>query len=532
MTYLRKVTVAIVVVALMVGAGVLWVPLLLGGLSSSFTEGPAPTSSPVERQRETWPGGSSPDRQTGLSSEAKPNGFVDPPAGEGIQRYLAQQIGWRACGDYECAEIRVPLDWGSPDEQAITVSMLRVRAKNSSKGPLFTNPGGPGIPGRPYATLPALADSFPEYDIIGWDTRGSGQSTPVQCGTVAETDAYVQMDHSPEDDAEYQALVEANKAFARQCREKSGALLDHVSTLETVRDLDLMRALLGAERLNYFGVSYGTYIGAVYAEFFPDRVGRLILDAAVNITKEDQVPQAVGFDKAFEAFLAWCVNQGNCALGSTVETARQAVKGFVDGLDTQPLKVGDRMLTQTLASKGIGLSLYEDKGGYEKLLETLSSAMNGDGKEMLKAADVMEARNREGGYHPVAYAFPAIACLDNADEGLSAARTQWERDRTKAPLWGHWFGPSGICEVWTAKPVPQYKLTGAGAAPIMVIGGTGDSATPYQHSVDMAKQLESGFLITLEGPGHGSVTSGNQCIIQAVRDYLADGKPQEGKTCR
>lgn len=544
---MRAVAVVLLVMALVMISASLWVPLLTASRTPPPETGP-PTPGVaagmpgvvVPSAHPTWPGYTSPDRQTGVASPDRRTGvassaprenLTEPPPGAGLRRYLDQQVAWQRCGKHECATVAAPLDWDDPDGEAITLSMLRVRSAAPTRGPLFVNPGGPGIGGKRFAaSIPA--DAFQGYDIIGWDPRGTGESTPVRCATKEQTEAHNQLDGSPDDESEYRELLEASREFARLCRENSGRLLDHVSTLDTARDLDLLRALLGADKLAYFGISYGTHLGAVYAEFFPDRVGRMILDSAVDITGDRTDTFAEGFEVAFDAFLGWCVRLATCPFGETIDQARSTIAAFVDGLDAAPQQVGNRTLTQTLAVVGIQSFLYGDEESYPQLIKALQSAMAGNGASLLKSSNWLTGRNDDGSYDTVAYANPAIRCLDWADAGLKRAREQWVQVQRSAPLFGRWLGPGTGCEVWTAAPVPQYRLVGAGAPPIMVVGVRTDPATPYRQAVAMAGQLESGFLVTLEGSGHGAVLSGNQCILRVARDYLLHGKWGENTVCR
>ena len=532
----RPVVAAVLVATLVIFSGSLWVASLLthrdapaGG--QAHTQSATATAALAPSAHPTWPGYTSPDRQRSISSQARPAGFVDPPPGEGTGRYLAQQVLWQPCGKHECATVRAPLDWDAPDGQAITLAMLRVRSANPTRGPLFVNPGGPGGEGKGFAaSIPQ--DAFAGYDIVGWDPRGTGESTPVRCASPEQLDAYARIDSSPDDEAEYEALVEASRDFARRCRAESGKLLDHVSTLDTVRDLDLLRALLGADKLSYLGISYGSYLGAVYAEFFPERVGRMILDSAVDITKEPLDANAEGFEIAFNSFVDWCLGRASCPFGVDREEVRSRIAAFVDGLDSAPLEAEGRQLTQTLAVLGIQSFFYGPESGYPRLVEALVSAMRGEGTKLLRASDWLTGRKDDGSYGTIASANPAIRCIDEADHGLEAARKQWTQVQRKAPLFGKWLGPSTGCEVWTAAPQPQYRLTGAGAPPIMVMGTRLDAATPYRHAVSMAQQLESGFLLTFEGSGHGAIISGSRCVLDAARDYLLHGRWKENTVCR
>lgn len=463
-----------------------------------------------------------------------PDGFVAPPAGEGLSGYLAQQPEWQDCGNsLQCATIRVPLDYADPTAQAITLSLARRPATAEPRlGSLFVNPGGPGAGGRGLAAG-FNRDGLEQYDIVGWDPRGTGDSTPVRCYGDAEVDAFLLLDASPDDSAERAELVKGSAAFAKSCWEHSGRLLQHISTIDTVRDLDLMRSLVGDEKLSYYGYSYGTYIGAVYAELFPFNVGRLGLDAAVNITDSDEVIQAMGFDLALRNFAGWCAENADCDLGSTTDEVLAGITDLLDGLDAQPLAVGDRLLTQSQAVLGIGQMLYGGKRAWQGLASYVTWARQGSGEALLWAADQMSARSEDGHFSTMYFAFPAISCADRPDNGIIDADSVWIDDQGKAPIFGRYFGPQYACPLWPVRPTVQLDLRGVGAAPILVVGGTGDNATPYQQAVTMADQLESAVLLTYDGEGHGAYGSKSSCVDRVVVDYLVNGKlPEDGQTCR
>ena len=460
-------------------------------------------------------------------------GLVAGLPGDGLTAYLAQTVAWSDCGDgTECATVLAPLDYADPAAKAVTLALRRLPATAEPRlGSLFVNPGGPGGSGR------ELVDSFEttgleQYDIVGWDPRGTGASTPVTCFGAEETDALNEADASPDTDEERTALIRAAWAFGRSCWERSGDLLEHISTIETVRDLDLLRALVGEEKLTYFGYSYGTQIGATYAELFGRNTGRLVLDAAVDITDNDEVIQAMGFDLALGNFAAWCAKQG-CSLGGSKPAVLDAVTGLLDDLDANPVRAGARNLTQSLAVTGIAAMLYGGTGAWETLVLMLEAAQRGNGVGLLRAADALNNRDANGDYGPMFYAFPAISCLDSDDEsGVLDADTVWTDDQRKAPIFGRYFGPQYSCALWPVRPARQLQIRGVDAAPLLVVGGTGDNATPYQQAVDMAGQLASAVLVTREGEGHGSYGNGSACIDEIVVDYLVDGTvPADGVRC-
>ena len=487
-------------------------------------------------EHETWddPAGLNPDRQLDYDGTGTPSVTLPAALGDTLQPYWEQALEWTPCDGGQCATAMVPLDWENPGVAALEISLLRIPGGEPSRGPLFVNPGGPGFGGKDFARTVSgdLQEAWQGYDIVSWDPRGTGDSTRVQCGTTEQTDAAFGADATPDDEAEQVELREAWAGFAKQCRDASGQLLDHLTTIENVRDLDLVRFLLGAQKLNYVGVSYGTYVGAVYAELFPENTGRLVLDSAVDITNNQAVAQAEGFELAFRNYADWCVAQGNCALGSSTDEIVASTSEFLKGLDANPLTVGNRKVNQSVGATGIALFLYSGAEEYPLLTETIAAAKSGDGRMLLNASDLLNGRGPKE-WETVAYAFPATRCVDEADLGIAVLQEQWQEVVSKSPLFAANMGIDPTCELWTASSAPHLKLTGKGAAPILVVGSTGDSATPYEHAVTMAEQLESGNLLTYDGPGHGAVTAGNTCIDEAIAAYLVEGTvPAEGTTCK
>lgn len=482
-------------------------------------------------EHESWPAKEpqSPDRQIDVTATS-PEVQLPEALGDDLTAYWRQSLTWAPCEDGECTTMKVPLDWENPGKASLDIAVLRIPSSNPGKGPLFVNPGGPGVGGQDFARSLGQ-DAWEGYDTVAWDPRGSGESTSVRCGTTEETDAAYSADSSPDDEAEKATLSEVWEAFGKQCRQASGELLDHISTVENVRDLDLLRFLLGAEKLNYLGVSYGTYIGAMYAELFPERTGRLVLDAAVDITNTEAVSQYEGFELALNNYAEWCATESSCPLGDSREAVVTTINDFLHSLDASPIAVGDRQLTQHYAATGIALFLYGGADLYPQLTETVQAAKKGRAGQLLTASDQLNGRDRNS-WNESAYAFPAIRCLDWADQGVAEAYTRWQELVPKAPVFAGNIGTDLVCQYWTASAVPNLKLTGKGAAPILVVGSTGDSATPYQQAVSMAEQLESGHLLTYDGPGHGAVTSDNRCVDEAIDAYFEDGTlPENNKTC-
>ena len=517
--------------------------LLLGlALISGCTPSPAPVAGPTAAPTASTVGGIrisavpgiAIDRPTFDPVTPKVDGLTGGLAGGDLTPYLKQNLKWKQCANgTRCADILAPLDYADPARQAVTIS-LRVKSatKTPHLGSLFINPGGPGGSGK------ELVDNFQttgleQYDIVGWDPRGTGDSTPVSCLTDAQADAFLNLDSSPDNDTERAALIKADYDFAKACWDRNGDLLNHIGTIDTVRDLDLLRQLLGNSKLNFLGYSYGTQIGATYAELFGPNTGHLVLDAAVNITDDDSVIQAQGFDLALGNFATWCA-QSKCSLGSSKDAVLATITGLFDRLDAHPLTVGDRQLTQSLAVTGVAMALYGGKDSWNPLAIIVARTINGDGQYLLSAADQLNSRDSSGHYDPLLYAFPAISCLDGKEKGILDADRLWAEDQKKAPIFGKYFGPDYECSLWPVRPSAylQLHLTGAAAQPLVVIGGTGDNATPIQYARAMAKQLKSAVLVTYSGEGHGSYGGKSSCVDQLVVNFLARGKvPAVGTKC-
>lgn len=505
---------------------------------SSAPPAPDPDLFGTPRPAATRPAGdaTAPDRPRVPIPEASPSGLVPPPPGSGMTRYQQQRLDWTRCmlgqQAYQCATVLAPLDAERPDDRAVTLALLKVPATRQPRlGTLFVNPGGPGEGGR-WLAAGLQRTGLEQYDIVGWDPRGTGASTPVRCTDPAQTDALLAADSSPDDEAERAAYRRLNADFGRACLDRSGVLLEHIATVDTVRDLDLLRGLVGDPKLHYLGYSYGTAIGSRYAQMYPDRVGAMVLDSAVNVTAdEDSVVQAMGFDRALGEFADWCAAR-SCSLGSDRGSVLARVTEFFDQTDGTPVPAGDRSLTQSRAVTGVISALYGNESGWPKLLTALEQARAGDGKALLAMADQYDGRGSDGRYSTRAYAFDAIRCLDRPDRGLAAADARVEQVTRLAPIFGRYFGPDYVCTSW---PVPPRPMPGPVSAPgvsqILVIGTTGDSATPYEYAPRMARELGAARLLTYRGEGHGAYGGNSSCVDEAVVRTFTSGVPAADLTC-
>lgn len=476
-------------------------------------------------------------------SENTPAADATTDIDESLVDYYTQTIEWERCGgDFDCATITVPLDYDDPGDEAVELSILRSPATGDAEpmGSLLVNPGGPGASGVEYARAARAVvteDVLERYDVVGFDPRGVGQSDPIECVGHARLDEFTASDSTPDDAAEIQAMQDAVAGFGAACQENSGDLLANMSTEDVARDLDVLRAVLGDQALTYLGKSYGTVIGARYADLFPQRVGRMVLDGAMDPAStidEVALGQAQGFEAAFEAFIAWCVDQPTCSLGSSPDVARRAMADLLERADADPLPTGrpDRPLTESLAFVGVALPLYYPaEQGYPMLDAALAPAIeDGDGAALLELSDLYLDRTSDGQYRSnMSEAALAVNCLDRGDPDTTVAQTRAgvAEFTAAAPIFGAQLAWSGLtCAQWPHQPeTPPAPVSASGAAPIVVIGTTGDPATPYVWAESLASQLESGVLLTYEGFVHTAyMRAGNRCVDAAVDAYLLDGE--------
>lgn len=472
----------------------------------------------------------------------EPVGTAEPTEGAPprLLRFYSQQPDWRECREtMECADIEVPLDYEEPQGRTISLSMLRVPAEDPGRriGSLVVNPGGPGVSAVDYAARSntAFGEELREvFDIVGVDPRGVGESTPVQCRSDDELDAYLAADPDPDTAEERRRAGELFSAFGEGCLELSGDLARHISTEESARDLDVVRAVLGLEQLTYFGASYGTLLGATYADLFPARSGRMVLDGAIDPTVgvvEQALVQARGFETALRSYVERCVDEGSCFLGDDVEAALARIRSLLGELDRQPLPGdGERQLTQGTAVYGIWAPLYDER--FWGLLDSaLEAALRGDGRPLLALSDAYVSRGPQGYINNSIEALLAVNCLDRSG-GLPPRRARALEPRLKevSPTFGRLFAGSLTgCREWPVRTGQEPgPLTATGADPILVIGTSRDPATPLVWAEGLAEQLDSGVLVRRDGDGHTGYGAGNACVDDVVESFLVSGVVPEG----
>ena len=480
-----------------------------------------------------------------------------------LESFYGQSIDWQDCSDgtspFQCGTVTVPLDYEHPDGRTITLALKKLPASDgdAEHGSLFLNPGGPGGSG-----VEAVADAprAPEelraaYDIIGFDPRGVGQSTPITCwtddeirqsltdpgnGDISPTNPLITSKNVPA-----QEKIDRGTANAARCAQHSEVpeLLDHVGTRNVARDMDVLRATNGNATLNYLGISYGTHIGAVYADLFPGRVGRVVLDSAVDPSKReiDRNAETVAFKEGvLRQYVEHCQTQSDCPLTGSTDEAIAQLTAFVDGLDQAPLTAPDSSATvNTKNATAIVQQYAVEKPDWDALTTMLAPAMNNhDGTLMVKATqnsgeappttveEVVSSANNE-------VMFGAVICNDYPDTGGTAS--DWDAQSAAEKKSYPFFGGTSnameaYCRGWGHRAqTPPQETHAKGSAPILVIGTTGDSRTLYPWAQSLTDQLDNGHLLTVKGYGHGASGS---CAGAAMIDFLVNGTvPAEGTTC-
>lgn len=464
---------------------------------------------------------------------------------EELVPFYGQELSWESCGTFECTTVRAPLDWENPSAGDIELSVIRQRATDGAPtGSLLTNPGGPGASGvdliRSSVDFAVGAALQADYDIIGFDPRGVGESTAVRCYDAADMDAYLfDIPAGERGSAERNdELTARNAAFAAACDANSDGILPYITTVQSARDMDLLRAVLGDEKLNYLGYSYGTFLGATYAELYPERVGRLVLDGAIDPQASElevSTAQGVGFESALRAYMADCLTDSECPFAGTVDDGMADLGVMLASVDRTPLPNADgRQLGADSLMTAIVAALYsQDSWSY--LTTALQGVLQGDPSVAFTLADFYYARSGGEYTDNSTEAFSAYNCMDypadtTAEQQQAADALLAEKAPTVAP---YWSSDVDGCADWPAPPTgTREALTAAGAAPILVIGTTNDPATPYEWSVALADQLASGVLITRVGEGHTGYNKGNACVDEAVDAYFVDGTvPADGLRC-
>ena len=459
-----------------------------------------------------------------------------------IESLLTDQPGADRDLAFECGRTEVPIDYDEPDGATLPLFLVRARAADQTDriGSLVVNPGGPG--GSAAEAAIGLALTLPEevlgrFDVVGFDPRGVGLSTPVQCIPTELKDEMVAADPRPTTDAEIDATFALSDRIAEGCEEEYGEALGAFNTVDTARDMDRIRAALGDEQLTYLGYSYGTTLGSTYAELFPENVRALVLDGAVDPDRDviaDAEAQAAGFEQAFDAFAADCAALvAECPVG---EDPRSFLQSVLSQAVSDPIPSSEegetREATAGVVMTAVIAALY-DSDSWPQLAQGLAAAREGDAQDLFSLADSYSGRLEDGSYSNLFDANIAINCADTEEtvepDRVRELVTEWNEEY---PLFGAGAAASlYTCTTWDAPRTPVPERDAEGSDPILVIGTEGDPATPLAGAVDLAAQLEEAVLLTWEGEGHTAYPK-TDCVTEAVNEYLISGAvPEDDLTC-
>ncbi len=461
-----------------------------------------------------------------------------PPPGSPIEWgecESASSDGEPAPEGAECGMLSVPVDYANPDGEVARLAMIRFKATGDKIGSLIVNPGGPGESGVDAAAsmVGTLPDDLRErFDLVGFDPRGVANSTPaVWCNSDADNDrlrADPEVDYTPEG---VEHIESETKAFVQRCEDKMGKeFLANVGTANVVKDLDAIRAAVGDDKLTYLGYSYGTRIGGLYAEAYPDKVRAMILDGAVDPNAdptEANIRQAEAFQTAFDDYAADCAKDSDCPLGTDPKKAVDVYRSMIDPLVQKPAKTRDpRGLSYSDAIVGTILPLYSPNL-WRHLTQALTEVKEGRGDTMLALADLYMGRDENGHYNNSTDARVAVNCVDKpAVTDRAKVVEEDRRAREVAPFmsYGEFTGhaPLSTCAFWPVQPTTEpHEIEVDGLPPILVISTTNDPATPYKAGVDLARQL-GGTLLTYEGTQHTVAFQGDSCVDEIAAQYLID----------
>ncbi|MGW0315699.1 alpha/beta hydrolase [Streptomyces flavidovirens] len=497
--------------------------------------------------------------------QQQPETLKAPEGTEALRPFHTQRVEWKTCGQgeppsdlppeqaklnwiLECTTVEVPLDYAQPGGERVALAVNRSKATNQARriGSLLVNPGGPGGSGlQMVANMGAtLGQGMLEgrYDVVGFDPRGVGESGAVQCLSGPDYDRFYQTDFTPDTNEERQALDEQLKRYAEACRRHSGKLLPHVGTENAARDMDVLRAVLGDAKLHYYGMSYGTELGQVYAEHFPRNIGRMVLDSVVDSaewhTAAAEREQMASTDKQVNDFLAWCGSGGSCPLGNSMEDGRRALTNLFNRLERQPMQVPGaptRPVTETVARDAIGDSMYSTQE-WPALEAAFAAALRGDAAPLRQLVD--EGRERDpktGQYGSLDDSDAAIVCLamPEPDRRTQLTDETLAELRKVAPVAGESMLFEDRCRHWPVPPTMlPHPITAKGAAaPILIVNNTRDPATPIEEARAVAGRIANSALLANDADGHGVFGKG-PCVNNVTARYLLDGTlPDKGNSC-
>jgi pimeloyl-ACP methyl ester carboxylesterase len=483
-----------------------------------------------------------PAATTSAPAEPEPVPIEWTDCDEQIQPLIADQPGSDRDLAFECGRTEVPISYDEPEGATLPLFLMRVVMADQTEriGSLVVNPGGPGRSGADAAIGLALTlppEVLSRFDLVGFDPRGVGLSTPVECIPDDLKEERTASEPRPTTAEQLDEKFALAREVADGCAEEYGDALGTFNTVDTARDMDQLRASLGDEALTYLGYSYGTTLGSTYAELFPDKVRALVLDAAVDPDPDvqgDAEQRAAAFEAGFDAFAANCVGLiAGCPVGGD---PRQFVQDLLGQSGQTPIpssKAGEtRQATPGVVMAAVQAALY-DTAAWPQLAQSLAAGQRGDSAGLFSLADSYSGRLEDGTYSNLLDANLAVNCADTeqtfTEDEVRGLVAEWN---AKYPLFGAGSAAELFtCSVWEAGRTPLPERDAAGSAPIVVVGTSGDPVTPLPGAVDMAEDLDSAVLLTWQGQGHTAYPK-TDCITAAVNAYLIDlVVPMDGLTC-
>lgn len=437
-------------------------------------------------------------------------------------------LDWQSCSigrGAQCATLEVPLDWSNPSGQKIRLALGRLPATGRADGSILMNPGGPGGSGLDLLSYdpstPAMSESF---DRVSWDPRGVGESQGLQCGDALPE--LIEKDPDPDSAEEQAAIEDAAAEVSAECGASDPALLQHMRTTDSARDMEAIRVALGEDKLDYLGFSYGTHLGQAYAALFPDKVGRMVLDGIVDPLEsftEFLLGQTRAFDSAFDRQVHQCARAGVASCG--VRDLDRSFDKVRTTVEAEPIAVGNRSVGPAEVAMA-GITTSYQPSGYLTLGPAVRDALKGDGRAILEISDSYQDMASYASY-------AAVICSDGpTPRGVEAYREFVDQAKAISPRFGGAVANELLpCATWPVETPSTTTLPVGDIPPILLIANTGDPATPIDNARRVHDRLPSSVLVEVDSDGHTAVGS-NACVNEVVNDYLIDGVVPKDRVVR